>query len=189
MLRRLVLSQSKAGSSCGDGDRVIENADTLQTISELAAAFAGFAALVSALSGRGRSRSVIDATRLHIAVAGSLIAVLGGLIPTIVAAHFPTSSHVWRVSAAAVLSLNYGYGFAYRGWIKRLRGDLPQEGLSARTLFWTLEGLVQLALIACIAGLGNPASFYLSALGLLLAQAALVFLGLVTSLAESVTED
>ena len=189
MLRRLLLAHLNTRSSCGGGDRVIENADTLQTISELAAAFAGFAALVSALSGRGRSRSVVDATRLHVAVAGSLIAVLGGLIPIIVAAHFPTSSHVWRVSAAAVLALNYGYAVAYRGWIKRLRRDLPQEGLSTRALFWTLEGLAQLALIACIAGLGNPASFYLSALGLLLAQAALVFLGLVTSLAESVTDD
>jgi hypothetical protein len=168
---------------------VSELPDELQTISELGAAFAGFAALVSALAIRQGDQRVIDVTRLHIAVAGSLITVIGGLIPSVVDAHLPSSEHLWRLSAAALFTINYGYAVVYASWGKKLRGDRPWESRGPQAAFYGLEALVLLSIIACFAGLGSGAAFYLTALIALLAQAAAVFLGIVTSIVEHIAGD
>lgn len=160
--------------------------DALETISELGAAFAGFAALVSALAVRQGDQRVIDVTRLHIAVAGSLIAALGGLLPHAIAAHLTSSEHLWRFSAVALLVLNYGYGIAYFNWGRRLRGDRPMESRLTQVMFFGLEALICLALLACIADFRSGSAFYLTALVALLSQAAFVFLGIVTSIVEHI---
>ncbi len=86
-----------------------------------------------------------------------------------------------------VLALNYSYGLGFRSWIGRLRGKLPAENKASRIVFWSLEAFLQLSFIACI--VAGSSAFYVTALVVQLAQAALVFLGLVTSLAENVASE
>jgi len=171
------------------GSAVLENKDLLQTISQLGAAFAGFAALVTALTSRGNGRGSIDAIRLHVAVGGALMAVIGGLLPFVFAAHSVAEENVWRVSAIGLLALDYAYFLVYWTWINEMRKTSPAENLSIRMFFWGQEALFQLSLVACIVGFGSGAAFYLTALFALLGQAAASFLGLVTSLTKRFSSD
>ena len=168
---------------------MIEHADILQTFAEIGAAFAGFGALVTAVSGRRRGGGV-ELTALHISVGGALIAVLGGVLPFTIAAHSPESAWVWRGAAAIVLVVNNAYALVYTRWIYRLR-DGETTPLGTRLLFFLTESGLQLPLWALLLGFGTgrEAALYLTAMTFLLFQAGLLFLGLVTSVATSTAKD
>jgi len=157
-----------------------------QTVSEIGAAFAGFAALVSVLALRQGGDRAIDATRLHIAVAGSLIAAVGAFFPTVLSAHVSAPDHVWRYAAGALFALNYGYGVVYLNWGRKLRGDRPAESLPTQVAFFVLEALILLSLVMCLIDIGSGEAFYLSVLVALLGQAAFVYMGIVTKIVEEI---
>jgi hypothetical protein len=162
------------------GSKLIANADVLQTISELGAAFAGFSALVTAIAGPGHSEEAAEASMIHVSLGGALIIVVAGLVPLGVGAYSLDDDLVWRFSAAIVLALNYAYIGAYAFWRSGLGGGIP-TGRYGGALFWVLEFSFQAPLAACIIGVGPLSSLFLTSLIFLVAEGAYLFFGLVAS--------
>jgi hypothetical protein len=169
---------------------MIANGDILQTIAEIGAAFAGFAALVTAIGLRAGHERSVDLTRLHIAVGGSIMVVVGGVLPLAVGAYSPEHHLVWRISAGFVLALNYAYIVVYMPWVRRLRQGAAEPS-TVQWFFWLLEAGFQVPLIVLLIGLatGFEAALYLTGITVLLFQAAVVFLGLVTSVASALASE
>jgi hypothetical protein len=166
---------------------LIANGEVLQTIAEIGAAFAGFAALASAIGLRAGPERSVDLSRLHIAVGGALIVVVGGIVPFAVAAYSPPQELAWRASAGIVLFLNYAYTAAYFPRLRR--GDT--EPAPVPWLFWVLEVALQVPLLALLFGYagGLEGAVYLTGVTLLLCQGAFVFLRLITSIIETLIDD
>jgi hypothetical protein len=150
-----------------DSDR-----DVLLSIAEIAAAFAGFAALAGVIGRRSAESEERDFERLRSVVLASLVVVVALLVP-IVLLRFGLSGFVaWRLASGLALALNIlGMVQVFRG------GTYTPTG-------YTLEAIMDVALMANLLALfpENMAALYLAFLVLLLCQAVVAFLGLLASL-------
>jgi hypothetical protein len=83
--------------------------DTLLTLAEIAATFAGFAALVSAIRRRSEDPETMhDILRLRVTISSSVVIVILALIPIGLANYGLSEVAVWRISGIVFLILSIG---------------------------------------------------------------------------------
>jgi hypothetical protein len=161
----------------------IEAADALMNFAEIAAAFAGFSALVSVLRDRGaRTETVHNILRLRIVISTSVLVVAASLIPAGLMNFGMSDDIVWRLSAVTLLALNYGVIASFVRSYRPVQGRFPADRLAIGVV-GVLELLDQVALVVvilCVWPSLNYA-FYFLALVFNLCQAAFVFLRFVGS--------
>jgi len=88
--------------------------EILQTISQVAAAFAGFSGVVAAIGHRGsRTWSSAEILRLRTLVEPSLVALFGSFLPGILQIAFDSEPLVWRLSNAALGLLGLAAGATF----------------------------------------------------------------------------
>ena len=155
----------------------------LLNIAEISAAFAGFAALVSALRQRGtRADALHDILRLRIVISTSMVVVVASLIPVGLANFQLSERLVWGVSACILLLLNYGVIYSFIKSYKPVQGRFPPDNFAIGVVF-VLEVMDQAALLLVIFNFwpGQNYSLYLAALILNICQAAFVYVRFVAS--------
>jgi tellurite resistance protein TehA-like permease len=150
----------------------MQSNEILQTISQVAAALAGFSGVVAALGHRGsRTWSSEEILQLRTLVEPSLVALFGSFLPGTLSLAFDSEPLVWRLSNAALGLLGVVAGIAF---IARSRFA------SATTGQWLLVvpvGLTVVALLLAAAGiLRHYELIFVVALILALAVAAYNFL-------------
>ena len=160
-----------------------EQAGTLLSIAEIAATFAGFAALVT-LFGRRRvaGSGAHDLLRLRLVITTSVVVVVAALVPVAPAGFGFDVNLTLRLSAAAYLMLHYAAIVSFIRSYQPVRGLFAPDRFAV-TVAAIVEVLVQIALFATLLGFfpqGHD-GLYVSALVGTLAQAAFVFLRLVES--------
>lgn len=146
--------------------------DTLLSIAEIGAAFAGFSGLAGVIGRRSEGSDQLDFERLRSVVLASLVVVVASLLPIVFLRFELTDVIAWRLASGLALGLNV------LGAI-----DLIRRGVYT-PLGYALEVAMDLALMANLLALfpQNMAALYLCFLVLLLCQGAYAFLGLLASL-------
>ena len=159
-----------------------DDSNTLLTIAEIGATFAGFAALVSALGRRVTTgRALHDLMRLRLVIGTSLIVVVTALVPSALALFDLAPGTVWRASAGLFLALTYLEIVALIAGYHRVRDEIVPD-IVAVAIAFALQLVVQGALIAVLVGLTDRGdAWYVAALVALLVTAAIVFMRLVES--------
>lgn len=163
---------------------MLENTDTLLSMAEIAAAFAGFAALVSVLRRRAASPgdAVHDLLRLRLVISSSVAGVAAALIPVGIAGYGLDPSLTWRISALIFLIFDNGVIAAFMSDYRPVKGSFTPDRLAV-TLVTSLEVLEQASLIAVLFGLssGNAPALYVTALIANVCQAGFIFVRFVGS--------
>lgn len=163
---------------------MLENTETLLSMAEIAAAFAGFAALVSILRRRsGNSgEATHDLLRLRLVISSSVAGVAAALIPVGIAGYGFDPQLTWRVSALVFLLVDNGIIAAFLSDYRPVRGTFPPD-LLAVVLVTCLEVVEQGSLLAVLLGLpfGNPSALYVTALIANVCQAGFIFVRFVGS--------
>ena len=156
----------------------IEASGTLLELAQIAAAFAGFAALVSVLKERGnRAEALHGILRLRIVISTSVVVVAASLFP-IALANFDLSDRVvWGVSAALLLALNYAVILSFIKSYKPVQGRFIPDHIAV-IFVSVLELIDQVALVLILLNIWPAFDFalYLAALIANICQAAFVFL-------------
>ena len=157
---------------------MLENTDTLLSLAEIAAAFAGFAALVSVIRrGSGQSAEAVhDLLRLRLVIASSVAGVAAALIPVGLAGYALDSGLVWRLAALIFLIFDNGIIASFIGAYKPVRGTFPPDRLAV-ALVSCLEVVEQVSLSAVVLGVasGNASALYVTALIANICQAGFIF--------------
>lgn len=157
--------------------------DTLLSLAEVAAAFAGFAALVSVLRKRGSNADTLhDILRLRIVISTSMVVVVASLIPVALANFYLSDRLVWGFSAGILLLLNYGVLFSFIRSYQPVKDKFKPDHFAVSVVS-TLELMDQLALFLVILNLWPKFNYplYLAALIFNICQAAFVFVRFVAS--------
>jgi hypothetical protein len=160
-----------------------EATDTLMSLAQIASAFAGFSALVSALKERAnRAESLHDILRLRIVTSTSVVVVAASLIPVALANFGLPDRVVWGLSAVMLLALNYGVLFSFVRSYRPVQDRFPPDRLAVG-LVGALELLDQAALVLILLNLlpGLDYPLYLAALVCNVCQAAFILLRFVGS--------
>ena len=162
---------------------MLEQSDALLSIAEIAATFAGFAALVT-LFGRRRiaGSAAHDLLRLRLVIATSVVVVVTALVPVALAGYGLDVTLAWRLAAATFLLLTYLAIGSFIASYRTVRGSFPPDRLAV-TVAAVIEIFVQIALYTILLNFEaeRAYSLYISALVGTLSQAAFVFLRLVES--------
>ena len=170
---------------------MLENTDTLLALAEIAAAFAGFAALVSVLRRDSKRplNDVHDLLRLRLVIAGSVAGVAASLIPVGLAGYGLTPGANWRIAAVAFLVFDYGIILSFFRAYGPVRGGFPPDKLAV-VVVAALEITEQLSLGAVVLGLGvgNPSALYVTALIANICQAGFIFVRFVGSAFKPVAD-
>lgn len=163
---------------------MLENTDTLLSMAEIAAAFAGFAALVSVIS-RARdtpNEAVHDLLRLRLVIASSVAGVAAALIPVGVDGYGLDPSITWRISALIFLLFDNGILASFFSAYRPVQGTFVPDRLAVLVVM-SLEVVEQGSLVAVVFGLplGNAPALYVTALIANLCQAGFIFVRFVGS--------
>ena len=171
---------------------MLENTDTLLAMAEIAAAFAGFAALVSVIrrASDQPADAVHDLLRLRLVISSSVAGVAAALIPVGLAGYGLESDLVWRLAALIFLVFDNGIIVSFFGSYKPVRGTFPPDRLAV-VLVSSLEAVEQVSLVAVILGLGfgNAPALYVTALIANICQAGFIFVRFVGSAFRHEFED
>ncbi|MGD8277443.1 MAG: hypothetical protein PVH00_05425 [Gemmatimonadota bacterium] len=163
---------------------MLENTDTLLSLAEIAAAFAGFAALVSVIRRRAerQSEAVHDLLRLRLVISGSVAGVTAALVPVGLAGYGMEPAVVWRVAAVTFLVFDNGIIASFLRSYQPVRGSFPPDRIAV-ALVSALEVLEQASLIVVVLGLsiGNASALYVTALIANICQAGFIFVRFVGS--------
>ena len=163
---------------------MLENTDTLLSMAEIAAAFAGFAALVSVIrrASDQPADAVHDLLRLRLVISSSVAGVAGALIPVGLAGYGLDSGLVWRLAALIFLIFDNGIILSFMRSYKPVRGSFPPDRLAV-ILVTFLEVVEQVSLVAVVLGLtfGNGPALYVTALIANICQAGFIFVRFVGS--------
>jgi hypothetical protein len=163
---------------------MLENTDTLLALAEIAAAFAGFAALVSVIrrTTDQPAEAVHDLLRLRLVIASSVAGVASALVPVGLAGYGLETGVLWRVAAVIFLVLDNGIIFSFIGSYKPVRGTFPPDRLAV-ILVSSMEVVEQVSLLAVVLGLafGNAPALYVTALIANICQAGFIFVRFVGS--------
>jgi len=160
------------------------NTETLLSLAEIFAAFAGFAALVSVLR-RGNERradAVHDLLRLRLVISSSVSGVAAALIPIGIAGYGIETELAWRLAAAAFLIFDNGIIVSFVRAYSPVRGAFDPDRVAV-SLFSILEGVEQMSLLAVVLGFsfGNAPALYVTALIANICQAGFIFVRFVGS--------
>jgi hypothetical protein len=162
--------------------------DALLSIAEIAATFAGFAALVTLFARRRVAGSgAHDLLRLRLVITASVVVVITALIPVALIGYGLGEGLTMRLAAGIFLVLVYLALASFIGSYQPVRGLFPPDRLAVGVAA-VLELLVQIALIMIVLDFlpERHSGLYLSALVATLSQAAFVFLRLVESTFASI---
>lgn len=162
---------------------MLDSTDTLLALAEVAAAFAGFAALVSVIP-RGLNRASApahDLLRLRLVISSGVAGVAAALIPVGLAGYVD-SDLVWRLSAVGFLIFDNSIILSFLGAYRPVRGSFAPDRLAVGVVS-TLEVAEQAALVAIVLGLGpgQPSALYVAALVANICQAGFIFVRFVGS--------
>lgn len=171
---------------------MLENTDTLLSMAEIAAAFAGFAALVSVLGHRGGQapEAVHDLLRLRLVISSGVVGVAAALIPVGLAGYGLDPNLTWRLAALIFLILDNGIIISFIRSYRPVQGSFPPDNLAVSVVS-TIELLEQGSLIIVTLGLsvGNASALYVTALIANICQAGFIFVRFVGSTFSYETED
>lgn len=162
---------------------MLENTDTLLALAEIAAAFAGFAALVSVLRGSGDQTDIVhDLLRLRLVISSSVAGVAAALIPVGLAGYGLDADLTWRVAALLFLAFDDGIIVSFLRAYRPVRGTFPPDRLAVGVVTF-LELLEQASLVAIVLGLAvdDSSALFVTALIANLCQAGFVFVRFVGS--------
>ena len=163
---------------------MLENADTLLALAEIAAAFAGFAALVSVIrrASDQPADAVHDLLRLRLVISSSVAGVAGALIPVGLAGYGLDVGLNWRLAALIFLVFDNGIIVSFIGSYRPVRGSFPPDRLAV-VLVSALEAVEQVSLFAVVLGItyGNAPALYVTALIANICQAGFIFVRFVGS--------
>lgn len=163
---------------------MLENTDTLLSMAEIAAAFAGFAALVSVLRRRAdrAAESVHDLLRLRLVISSSVAGVAAALVPVGLAGYGLETGLTWRLAAVIFLIFDNGIIFSFISSYRPVRGSFPPDRLAV-TIVSALEVVEQMSLGAVVLGLvpSSAAALYVTALIANICQAGFIFVRFVGS--------
>ena len=163
---------------------MLENTDTLLSMAEIAAAFAGFAALVSVIrrASDQPADAVHDLLRLRLVISSSVAGVAAALIPVGLAGYGLDSGLIWRLAALIFLIFDNGIIVSFVGSYKPVRGSFPPDRLAV-ILVTALEAVEQVSLVAVVLGLtfGSGPALYVTALIANICQAGFIFVRFVGS--------
>ena len=165
-------------------------ANILLALAEIAATFAGFAALVTVFSRRRiEAAASHDLLRLRLVISSSIVVVLAALVPIALSGYGLEEEFSWRLAAGVFLLLVYLAILSFLNAYQNVRGHFPPDRLGVGVAA-ILEVLIQVALIIVVLGIFPDRHFglYVSALIGTLAQAAFVFLRLVESTFTGIVE-
>lgn len=163
---------------------MLENTDTLLALAEIAAAFAGFAALVSVIS-RGSNQpaeATHDLLRLRLLIGGSVAGVAAALVPVGLAGFGFGPSVIWRLAALLFLVFDNGILFSFVSAYRPVRGTFPPDQLAV-TVVMSLEAVEQVSLVFVLFGLSSEIApaLYVTALIANICQAGFIFVRFVGS--------
>ena len=163
---------------------MLENSDTLLSMAEIAAAFAGFAALVSVIrrSSEQAADAAHDLLRLRLVISSSVAGVAAALIPVGIAGYGLDADLTWRLAALIFLVFDNGIIVSFIGGYKPVRGTFVPDRLAV-TLVSILEVVEQASLVVVILGLHveNAPALYVTALIANICQAGFIFVRFVGS--------
>jgi len=163
---------------------VLENTDSLLSLAEIGAAFAGFAALVSVIQKASDkpAEAAHDLLRLQLVISSSVAGVAAALIPVGLAGYGLDPALTWRVAAALFLIFGNGIIATFISSYRPVRGEFPPDRLAV-TVVGCLEVVEQLSLLVVVLGLplATPAALYVTALIANICQAGFIFVRFVGS--------
>lgn len=162
---------------------MLENSDTLLSLAEIGAAFAGFAALVSVIRGGGDRTDVVhDLLRLRLVISSSVAGVAAALIPVGLVAYGLDNELTWRLAAVLFLVFDDGIIVSFLRAYRPVRGSFPPDRLAVLVVS-ALELVEQASLLAVALGLAGDAApaLYVTALIANICQAGFIFVRFVGS--------
>jgi hypothetical protein len=163
---------------------MLENTGALLSLAEIAAAFAGFAALVSVIRRKKNDpgEATHDILRLRLIISSSVVGVAAALVPVGLAGYGLGVEIVWRLSSLVFLVLSYGIIFSFVNTYRPVQGDFPPDRLAVFVTA-SIEVVEQASLVVVLLGLrlGNPAALYVTALIGNICQAGFIFVRFVAS--------
>ena len=162
---------------------MLENTDTLLSMAEIAAAFAGFAALVSVLSRRGsRPSEIHDLLRLRLVISSAVAGVAAALIPVGLAGYGIEEGLIWRLAAVMFLVFDNWIIISFTRAYRPVQGTFPPDSLAV-SLVSVVEVLEQVSLLIVVLGLSaiNAPALYVTALIANICQAGFIFVRFVGS--------
>jgi len=152
-------------------------------LAQIAAAFAGFAALVSVLRERGEHAEAIhDILRLRVVISTSVLVIAASLVPIALLQFGIDGYWLWAGSGVLMFLMNLGIVFSFMGSYKPVQGQFDPDSLAVG-----VTGAMELAewglLATLILNLMPDERFplYLTALIINIGQAAFVFIRYVGS--------
>ncbi len=163
---------------------MLTNTDTLLSLAEIAAAFAGFAALVSVIrrSSNQPAEAVHDLLRLRLVIGGSVAGVAAALVPVGLDGYGFDPSVTWRVAALLFLVFDNSILVSFVHAYRPVQGTFPPDRLAVGVVL-ALEVVEQLSLIAVLLGVSvvNGPALYVTALIANICQAGFIFVRFVGS--------
>lgn len=161
-----------------------DSTSILLSLAEIAAAFVGFAALVSVLKTDSHrpNDATHDLLRLRLVISGSVAGVAAALIPVGLGGYGLESGTVWRVAAAVFLVFDNSIIASFVGAYRPVKGSFRPDHLAVLVVA-ALEIVEQVSLVAVVLGLSTapPFALYLTALIANLCQAGFIFVRFVES--------
>jgi hypothetical protein len=171
---------------------MLENTDTLLAMAEIAAAFAGFSALVSVLRRRSGSpgEAVHDLLRLRLVISSSVAGVAAALIPVGIAGYGLDPSTTWRLSALGFLIFDNGIIASFVSSYQPVKGKFDPDRLAV-VLVSSLELVEQGSLLAVllVPSFENGPALYVTALIANICQAGFIFVRFVGSAFRHTAEE
>lgn len=163
---------------------MLENTDTLLSMAEIAAAFAGFAALVSVIrrSSEQPAEATHDLLRLRLVIGGSVAGVVAALVPVGLDGYGLDSAVTWRLAALLFLIFDNGILASFVSAYRPVKGTFPPDRLAVAIVMF-LEAVEQLSLLTVVLGLyaENAPALYVTALIANICQAGFIFVRFVGS--------
>lgn len=163
---------------------MLENTDTLLSMAEIAATFAGFAALVSVIrrTSDQPGEAFHDLLRLRLVIGGSVAGVAAALVPIGLDGFGWATGGVWRISALLFLIFDNSILFSFVTTYRPVKGTFEPDRLAVAVVM-ILEAIEQASLLIVLLGisLGNGPALYVTALIANLCQAGFIFVRFVGS--------
>jgi hypothetical protein len=163
---------------------MLENTPTLLSMAEIAAAFAGFAALVSVIrrTADKPAEAAHDLLRLRLVISSSVAGVAAALIPVGLDGYGFDPGLTWRLAAAIFLVFDNGILGSFLSAYAPVRGTFEPDRLAVGVVM-SLEVVEQASLVAIVLALpfGNAPALYVTALIANLCQAGFIFVRFVGS--------
>ena len=163
---------------------MIDDIDTLLQLAEIAAAFAGFAALVSVLRRRDDmlAEAVHDLLRLRLVISSGVAGVAAALIPVSLAGFGLEPEVAWRASALLFLLFDNGIIVSFMRAYKPVEGAFEPDRFAVGVATF-LELVEQVSLVVVFLGFAGEraGSLYVTALVANICQAGFIFMRFVGS--------